>query len=96
VVEYADLNDLIRLHRLRTHVAFGNAPGLCCMVLSDSPNPAARELVELVAGESDGFRLAELDLQNRGLGESAPGGKGKKGKVADKAANRRRRRRRRR
>jgi hypothetical protein len=30
------------------------------------------------------------------LGESAPGGKGKKGKVADKAANRRRRRRRRR
>lgn len=75
VVEYADLNDLIRLHRLRTHVAFGNAPGLCCMVLSDSPNPAARELVELVAGESDGFRLAELDLQNRGpaalLGERA-------------------------
>ena len=75
VVEYADLNDMIRLHRLRTHVAYGNAPGLCCFVLSDSPHAAAREHAELVAGEIDGFRLAELDLQNRGpaalLGERA-------------------------
>lgn len=75
VVEYADLNDMIRLHRLRTHVAYGNAAGLCCFVMSDSPQAAAREHAELVAGEVDGFRLAELDLQNRGpsalLGERA-------------------------
>lgn len=75
VVEYADLNDMIRLHRLRTHVAYGNAPGLCCFVMSDSSHAAAREHAELVAGEVDGFRLAELDLQNRGpaalLGERA-------------------------
>jgi len=68
VVEYADLHDLVRLHRLRVHVGYGNTSGLCCLVLSDAPAEGVREQVELVAGETDGFRLAEVDLQMRGAG----------------------------
>jgi ATP-dependent DNA helicase RecG len=66
LVEYADLHDAVRLHRLRGHVGFGNRTGASYFVLSDSPAPGSAERVERVAGEPDGFRLAELDLGARG------------------------------
>jgi RecG-like helicase len=66
VVEYADMHDLIRLHRLKNHVGFGTHRGQCHMVLSDEPTEQGQEVVRLAATESDGFRIAEYDLKFRG------------------------------
>ncbi|MCK6517995.1 hypothetical protein L6R46_23415, partial [Myxococcota bacterium] len=66
LVESADRFDLVRLHRLRGHVAKGSNPGLCFFVLSATPNPEGVRLVELVAREQDGFAISEQDRIARG------------------------------
>ncbi len=69
VVEYADRYDLTRLHRLRGHVGQGTHPGKAIFVLSDGADEEGVRRLELVLAEHDGFRIAELDLQMRGLDE---------------------------
>ena len=75
IAEYAEGFDLVRLHRLRNHVANGWAPGQCFFVQGDGATPESTAALELVAKEEDGFRIADLDLKRRGvaaaLGESA-------------------------
>ena len=66
MIEYADLHDMDRLHRLRGHVARGPRPGNTIYMLSETPSEDARSRIETVIRETDGFRLAELDLQVRG------------------------------
>jgi ATP-dependent DNA helicase RecG len=66
VVEYADMHDLVRLHRLRGHVAQGRHPGTCLFVLSNNAAEGASQVVSTVIHPRDGFRLAEVDLQVRG------------------------------
>ena len=66
VVEYADLHDLVRLHRLRGHVGQGWRPGACHFILSDDPTKEDADRVRIVVKEQDGFRLAEHDLELRG------------------------------
>ena len=66
VVEQADHFDLVRLHRLRAHVAQGVRPGHCMLVMPENPNPEGVRNVDLVCQERDGFRIAELDLAYRG------------------------------
>jgi ATP-dependent DNA helicase RecG len=75
VVEYADLHDLVRLHRLRAHVSGGYKPGNCSFVSSEAPASEQEDRLGQLVRERDGFRLAELDLRFRGaaalLGERA-------------------------
>ncbi len=75
VVEYADLHDVVRLHRLRAHVGQGFRSGTFTLVLSEQPDPSQLSRLDQLLLERDGFRLAELDLQFRGaealLGERA-------------------------
>jgi ATP-dependent DNA helicase RecG len=66
MIEYADLHDMDRLHRLRGYVSRGPRPGNTIYMLSESPSEDARSRIETVIREPDGFRLAELDLQVRG------------------------------
>lgn len=66
VVEYADMHDLVRLHRLRWHAGSGHRAGSCAFVLSGEPAESALPLMEMLIAEHDGFRLAELDLEQRG------------------------------
>jgi len=66
VVEYADLHDLVRLHRLRSHVSGGYKAGVCSFVTSDNPGDNQAERLDQLVRERDGFRLAELDLRFRG------------------------------
>ena len=66
VVEHADAFDLVRLHRLRAHVGRGVRPGVCCFILSDAPEPQGLANVELICRETEGFRIAEVDLAQRG------------------------------
>lgn len=65
-VENADRYDLVRLHRLRGHVAQGREPGVCNFVFSSKPTDDGRRLVELLAREQDGFAVAEQDRLARG------------------------------
>ncbi len=66
VVLEADRFDLVRLHRLRAHVARGVRAGRCMLVLSEQPDPDGMRRVELMVSENDAFRIAELDLAARG------------------------------
>ncbi len=75
IVEYAEGFDLVRLHRLRNHIASGWVAGSCFLVQSDDAGAEVAARLELVASEDDGFRIADLDLAHRGvsaaLGENA-------------------------
>lgn len=66
VVEYADLHDVVRLHRLRAHVGQARLTGSCSFVMSGDSSAEGMARVELAQAELDGFRLAEVDLQERG------------------------------
>ena len=66
MVDHADRYDLVRLHRLRGHVAQGRLPGTCEFVMTAQPSEEGQALVELVAQEQDGFAIAEKDRQQRG------------------------------
>ncbi|MSQ02503.1 MAG: hypothetical protein EXR71_11540 [Myxococcales bacterium] len=67
IAEYAEGFDLVRLHRLRNHVAHGWARGACYFVQGEGTTAAARNRLDLVAHQDDGFRIADLDLAARGV-----------------------------
>jgi ATP-dependent DNA helicase RecG len=59
---------IAQLHQLRGRVGRGGQRAGCVMV-PESSEPAARERLDEVAACSDGFALAERDLERRGAGE---------------------------
>ena len=58
-----------QLHQLRGRVGRGSAPGLCLLVTDAMAGSPARERLDAVASTLDGFRLAELDLEQRREGD---------------------------
>jgi ATP-dependent DNA helicase RecG len=69
VVMDADRFGVSQLHQLRGRVGRGTAPGLCLLVTEAAPDSPARERLDAVASTLDGFRLAELDLEQRREGD---------------------------
>ena len=69
IVLDADRFGVSQLHQLRGRVGRGTAPGLCLLVTEAPPASPARERLDAVASTSDGFRLAELDLEQRREGD---------------------------
>jgi ATP-dependent DNA helicase RecG len=69
IVLDADRFGVSQLHQLRGRVGRGAAPGLCLLVTEAAPGTPARERLDAVADTSDGFRLAELDLEQRREGD---------------------------
>lgn len=67
VVEDAERFGLAQLHQLRGRVGRGTASG-ACFLTTRSEDPAVLERLHRVAECTDGFRLAEIDLQERGPG----------------------------
>ena len=67
VIEGADRFGLAQLHQLRGRVGRGRDPGLCLLFAEGEGEDAARRL-EALTQTTDGFRLAELDLEIRGEG----------------------------
>ncbi|NUS74123.1 MAG: ATP-dependent DNA helicase RecG [Corynebacteriales bacterium] len=65
----ADRFGVSQLHQLRGRVGRGSAPGLCLLVTEADPGSPARERLDAVASTLDGFRLAELDLEQRREGD---------------------------
>ena len=56
---------LAQLHQLRGRVGRGGSESFCILMTSDRPAERLREF----AATDDGFRIAELDLRERGMGD---------------------------
>jgi ATP-dependent DNA helicase RecG len=69
IVLDADRFGVSQLHQLRGRVGRGAAPGLCLLVTEAAEETPARERLEAVASTLDGFRLAEIDLEQRREGD---------------------------
>jgi ATP-dependent DNA helicase RecG len=69
VILDADRFGVSQLHQLRGRVGRGSAPGLCLLVTEAVAGTPARERLDAVASTLDGFRLAELDLEQRREGD---------------------------
>jgi ATP-dependent DNA helicase RecG len=67
VIEQADLFGLAQLHQLRGRVGRG-AHESYCMLLADPATDEARARLDAMARISDGFELADVDLELRGEG----------------------------
>jgi len=68
LIEHAERFGLAQLHQLRGRVGRGAAMSHCILV-SDAPEAAPR--LQAFAETGDGFKIAELDLKERGMGELA-------------------------
>jgi ATP-dependent DNA helicase RecG len=68
LVEGAERFGLSQLHQLRGRVGRGEHESFC-ILFGDPESDAARARLDAIAGESDGFALAEVDLSIRGEGE---------------------------
>jgi ATP-dependent DNA helicase RecG len=67
LIEDAERFGLAQLHQLRGRVGRGRHRSFC-ILLSDATDELARRRLEVVAGSSDGFAIAEADLTLRGAG----------------------------
>jgi len=65
----ADRFGVSQLHQLRGRVGRGSAPGLCLLVTESEEGSPARDRLDAVAATLDGFRLAEVDLEQRREGD---------------------------
>ncbi|WP_433721553.1 ATP-dependent DNA helicase RecG [Actinoplanes sp. CA-051413] len=69
IIMDADRFGVSQLHQLRGRVGRGSAPGICLLVTEAAEGTPARERLDAVASTTDGFRLAELDLEQRREGD---------------------------
>jgi ATP-dependent DNA helicase RecG len=67
LVEDAERFGLAQLHQLRGRVGRGTDRSFC-ILLSDSVDELARRRLEVIRSSSDGFDIAEADLELRGAG----------------------------
>ncbi|HYP53244.1 MAG TPA: ATP-dependent DNA helicase RecG, partial [Pyrinomonadaceae bacterium] len=69
VVEHAERFGLSQLHQLRGRVGRGADQSFCVLLTADKQTAVARERLGIMEETSDGFRIAEKDLEIRGPGE---------------------------
>jgi ATP-dependent DNA helicase RecG len=68
IIEHADRFGLAQLHQLRGRVGRGTLPGVCALIASPTTDDAQLRL-DAIVETTDGFRIAERDLEIRGPGE---------------------------
>ncbi|MFL6257944.1 MAG: ATP-dependent DNA helicase RecG [Pyrinomonadaceae bacterium] len=69
VVEHAERFGLSQLHQLRGRVGRGAEQSYCVLLVSDRQTSVAQQRLGIMEETSDGFRIAEKDLEIRGPGE---------------------------
>jgi ATP-dependent DNA helicase RecG len=69
VIENAERLGLAQLHQLRGRVGRGSAASSCVLMYRTPLSSMARARLEVMRETSDGFRIAEKDLELRGPGE---------------------------
>jgi ATP-dependent DNA helicase RecG len=68
LIEHADRFGLAQLHQLRGRIGRGEGASTC-ILMTDSAE--AQKRLKAFAETTDGFKIAELDLHERGMGELA-------------------------
>jgi ATP-dependent DNA helicase RecG len=68
LIENAELFGLAQLHQLRGRIGRGSHDSWCILI-GLARNPESRKRLQVLADTTDGFRIAEADLQLRGPGE---------------------------
>jgi ATP-dependent DNA helicase RecG len=71
LIEHAERFGLAQLHQLRGRVGRGSHQSLCVLMTPFRLNDVARQRIQAMVSTTDGFKLAEVDLQLRGPGELA-------------------------
>ena len=69
IIEHAERFGLSQLHQLRGRVGRGAEQSFCVLLTGDKQTFVARERLGIMEETSDGFRIAEKDLEIRGEGE---------------------------
>jgi ATP-dependent DNA helicase RecG len=69
VIESAERFGLSQLHQLRGRVGRGADQSYCILMSSDKLSKDAAKRIEVMIKTSDGFEIAETDLQLRGPGD---------------------------
>jgi ATP-dependent DNA helicase RecG len=71
MVEHAERFGIAQLHQLRGRVGRGGHQSLCFLMTPNHTTDVARQRIKALVSSTDGFKLAEIDLQLRGPGEMA-------------------------
>ena len=69
VIEHAERFGLAQLHQLRGRIGRGAAKSFCILVTGGQVTPEADQRLDTMVRTTDGFEIAETDLQLRGPGE---------------------------
>ena len=69
VIENAERFGLSQLHQLRGRVGRGADQSYCILMTGDKISADARKRIQTMVGTTDGFKIAEADLQLRGPGD---------------------------
>ncbi|MGH9946676.1 MAG: ATP-dependent DNA helicase RecG [Pyrinomonadaceae bacterium] len=69
VVEHAERFGLSQLHQLRGRIGRGSEQSYCVLLTGDKKTAVAKERLGIMEKTSDGFKIAEKDLEIRGQGE---------------------------
>jgi ATP-dependent DNA helicase RecG len=69
VIEHAERFGLSQLHQLRGRVGRGAAESFCVLLTTHKKTAVAKERLGIMEQTSDGFKIAEKDLEIRGQGE---------------------------
>lgn len=69
VIEHAERFGLAQLHQLRGRVGRGCSQSYCILIRSERCSQEGKERLNVMEHSSDGFQIAEADLQQRGPGE---------------------------
>ncbi len=69
LVEHAERFGLSQLHQLRGRVGRGPWKSYCILVTGDRLTQEAQRRIDTMTATSDGFKIAEVDLELRGPGE---------------------------
>ncbi len=69
IIEHAERFGLSQLHQLRGRVGRGELKSYCVLVLGYAISEEAIQRADVIVGTTDGFKIAEADLEIRGPGE---------------------------
>ena len=69
VIEHAERFGLAQLHQLRGRIGRGSAKSFCVLMTGKKISPDGEQRLDTMVRTTDGFEIAETDLQLRGPGE---------------------------
>ncbi len=69
MIEHSERFGLSQLHQLRGRVGRGEHKSYCVLMLGHAASEEAKARVRVLEGTTDGFQIAEADLEMRGPGE---------------------------